>query len=323
MFTEDQVYRIDHYLGKETVQNLLVFRFANGIFEPIWNRNYIDNVQITAAETVGVENRGAYYEEAGALRDMVQNHLLQVLALTAMEPPALFDARQVRDEKQKVFHSMRLIPASDVHRYTVRGQYAKGTMAGAEVPGYRSEKGVNPASETETYAALRVDIENWRWAGVPFYIRTGKRLPVRMTEIVVHFRQTPHQLFAGLDPKVAKNGIAIRIQPDEGISLRFVTKSPGSSMNLYPVSMDFSYGESFSGQLVEAYTRLLLDAVLGDQTLYARGDSVDTAWTFVSPILDGWRSNAQARVYPYAAGSWGPPEADRLVQADGRTWRRI
>ena len=278
---------------------------------------------MTVAETVDVGHRGAYYDAAGALRDMVQNHLLQVLALTAMEPPALFDARQVRDEKQKVFHSMQLIPASDVHRYTVRGQYVKGTLGGTDVPGYRSEKGVNPASETETYVALRVDIENWRWAGVPFYIRTGKRLPMRMTEIVVHFRQTPHQLFAGLDPKVAKNGIAIRIQPDEGISLRFVTKSPGSSMNLHPVSMDFSYGDSFRGQLVEAYTRLLLDAVLGDQTLYARGDSVDTAWTFVSPILDGWRSNSQARVYPYDAGSWGPPEADRLLQADGRTWRRI
>ncbi len=323
VFTEDQIYRIDHYLGKETVQNLLVFRFANGIFEPIWNRNYIDNIQITAAETVGVESRGAYYEEAGALRDMVQNHLLQVLALTAMEPPALFDSRQVRDEKQKVFHSMRLISASDVHRYSVRGQYAKGMMANTEVPGYRSEPGVNPASNTETYVALRVDIENWRWAGVPFYVRTGKRLPVRMTEIVIHFRQTPHQLFAGLDPKVAKNGIAIRIQPDEGISLRFVTKSPGSSMNLFPVSMDFSYGDSFSGQLVEAYTRLLLDAVLGDQTLYARGDSVDTAWTFVTPILEGWRTNSLARVYPYDAGSWGPPEADRLLQADGRSWRRI
>ena len=323
VFTEDQVYRIDHYLGKETVQNLLVFRFANGIFEPIWNRNYIDNVQITAAETVGVENRGAYYEEAGALRDMVQNHLLQVLALTAMEPPALFDARQVRDEKQKVFHSLRLIAASDVSRYTVRGQYGKGKIGDAEAPGYRSEKGVNPASETETYVALRVDVENWRWAGVPFYIRTGKRLPVRMTEVVVHFRQTPHQLFSGLDPKMAKNGIAIRIQPDEGISLRFISKSPGSSMNLHPVSMDFSYGEAYGGQLVEAYTRLLLDAVLGDQTLYARGDSVDTAWTFVNPILDGWRTNPLARVYPYEAGSWGPPEADRLLQADGRTWRTI
>jgi len=323
VFTEDQVYRIDHYLGKETVQNLMVFRFANGIFEPIWNRNYIDDVQITAAETVGVENRGAYYEEAGALRDMVQNHLLQVLALTAMEPPALFDARQVRDEKQKVFHSMRMISSTDVHRSTVRGQYSNGRINGTEVPGYRSEKGVSPTSATETYVALRVDVDNWRWAGVPFYIRTGKRLPVRMTEIAVHFRQTPHQLFANLDPKVAKNGIAIRIQPDEGISLRFITKSPGSSLNMRPVSMDFSYDTSFKGQLVEAYTRLLLDAVLGDQTLYARGDSVDTAWTFVMPILDGWKSNSLAKVYPYEAGTWGPAEADRLLQADGRTWRRI
>jgi glucose-6-phosphate 1-dehydrogenase len=323
VFTEDQVYRIDHYLGKETVQNLLVFRFANGIFEPLWNRNYVDCIQITAAETVGVESRGAYYEEAGALRDMVQNHLLQVLALTAMEPPTLFDARQVRDEKQKVFQAMTHIPSSEVQLSTVRGQYAEGAIGGKRVPGYRSEHGVSPESQTETYVALRIAIDNWRWAGVPFFIRTGKRLPERLTEVVVHFRQTPHRIFSVLDPRIAQNGIAIRIQPDEGISLRFITKTPGSSLSMQPVSMDFKYETSFRGELVEAYTRLLLDAVLGDQTLYARGDSVDTAWTFVTPILEGWKSNPLARVFPYPAGTWGPPEADQLLQADGRLWRRL
>ncbi len=323
VFTEDQVYRIDHYLGKETVQNLLVFRFANGIFEPIWNRNYVDNIQITAAETVGVEGRGGYYEEAGALRDMVQNHLLQVLALMAMEPPAMFDARQVRDEKQKVFQAMTPIPSTEVHRSTVRGQYTEGTSAGVRVPAYRTEKGVSPDSQTETYVALRVSIDNWRWAGVPFYIRSGKRMPERLTEVVVHFRQTPHRLFSVLDPRVSQNGIAIRIQPDEGISLRFISKIPGSSLHMRPVLMDFKYGTAFAGKLVEAYTRLLLDAVLGDQTLYARGDSVDTAWTYVTPILEGWKSNPSARVAPYPAGTWGPAEADLLLQADGRTWRRL
>ena len=238
VFTEDQVYRIDHYMGKETVQNLVVFRFANGIFEPIWNRNYIDNIQITAAETVGVENRGSYYEEAGTLRDMVQNHMLQVLAMTAMEPPVFFDARQVRDEKQKVFQAIRRVSPEDVHLYTVRGQYADGVVGGNNVPSYRSEQGVAHDSTTETFVALKLAVDNWRWAGVPFYIRSGKRMPERLTEIAVQFKKTPHHLFTGLEPDVAHNSIVIRIQPNEGISLRFTTKIPGSSLHMRPVDMD-------------------------------------------------------------------------------------
>ncbi len=321
VFTEDQVYRIDHYLGKETVQNLLVFRFANGMFEPVWNRNYIDNIQITAAETVGVENRGSYYEEAGTLRDMVQNHLLQILALTAMEPPILFDARQVRDEKQKVFQALRSVPPDRVQEFTVRGQYAAVTEGGKRLPGYREEKNVSPESATETFVALKLFIDNWRWADVPFYIRSGKRLPERLTNIVVTFKRTPHLLFASLNPDIASNIIVIRIQPDEGFSLRFDTKVPGSSLLVKPVTMEFRYDTAFRGALVEAYTRLLLDCMLGDQTLYARGDSVDTAWTLITPILEAWKKNLSSKVYPYPAGTWGPPEADKLLEADGRHWR--
>jgi glucose-6-phosphate 1-dehydrogenase len=322
VFHEDQVYRIDHYLGKETVQNLLVFRFANGIFEPIWNRNYIDHVQITAAETVGVENRGSYYEEAGTLRDMIQNHMLQLLSLTAMEPPVLFDERQVRDEKHKVLQALRPIRPEDVHTYTVRGQYAQGTSAGNTVPAYKNEKGVAPDSTTETYVAVKFIVDDWRWADVPFYVRSGKRLPKRMTEIAVQFKKTPHHMFAGLvSDRLSSNSIVIRIQPDEGISLRFNSKIPGSTMRMRPVTMDFRYGAAFGGRLVEAYTRLLLDCMLGDPTLYARGDSLEMAWALVTPILEGWQSNERSKVYPYAAGTWGPPEADALLQADGRRWR--
>lgn len=320
VLTEDQIYRIDHYLGKETVQNLLVFRFANGVFEPIWNRNFIDNIQITAAETVGVENRAAYYEEAGAMRDMVQNHLLQVMALIAMEPPVMFDARQVRDEKQKVYQAIRPITSSDVPHAAIRGQYVSGMINSVAVPGYREEKGVAPDSRTETFVAVRLMVDNWRWADVPFYIRTGKRLPERLTEIVVHFKRTPHLLFADLDPGYAHNSLVIRIQPDEGISLRFVTKSPGSSFRVQPVIMDFSYGTSFDGHLVEAYTRLLLDCMLGDQTLYARGDSVDTAWTLIDPVREAWNAPSLTPVFQYSAGSWGPAEADSLPGRDGRQW---
>jgi len=322
VFDESQVYRIDHYLGKETVQNLLVFRFANGIFEPIWNRNYIDHVQITAAETVGVENRGSYYEEAGAMRDMIQNHMMQLLALTAMEPPVLFDAQQVRDEKQKIFQAIRPSKPEEVHRYSVRGQYTEGTVGGKEVPGYKTEKGVSPRSVTETYVALKFTIDNWRWADVPFYVRSGKRLPKRVTEIAIQFKKTPHHLFTDFpSDHIGHNNIVIRIQPDEGISLKFSSKIPGSSMRMRPVTMDFRYGVSFGGRLADAYTRLILDCMLGDATLYARGDSVDVAWSLITPIHEGWESNAQSKVYEYQAGTWGPKEADEMLQLEGRRWR--
>ncbi len=322
VFDESQVYRIDHYLGKETVQNLLVFRFANGIFEPIWNRNYVDHVQITAAETVGVENRGGYYEGAGALRDMIQNHMLQLLALTAMEPPVLFDAQQVRDEKHKVFQAVRQIAPQDVHLFTVRGQYAAGTVGGKAVPAYRTEPGVSPTSTTETYVAVKFYIDNWRWADVPFYVRSGKRLPKRVTEIAIQFKKTPHHLFAHLPTDTLdQNNIVIRVQPDEGISLKFSSKIPGSHMRMRPVTMDFRYGSSFGGKLADAYTRLILDCMLGDATLYARGDSVDIAWQLITPIHEGWATNPRSRVYDYPAGTWGPQEADEMLARDGRRWR--
>ncbi len=322
VFEESQIYRIDHYLGKETVQNLLVFRFANGIFEPIWNRNYIDHVQITAGETVGVENRGGYYEGAGAMRDMIQNHMLQLLALTAMEPPVLFDAQQVRDEKQKVFQAIRQIKPEEVQRYSIRGQYAAGTAGGKAVPGYRSEHGVSPTSTTETYIALKFQIDSWRWADVPFYVRSGKRLPKRVTEIAIQFKKTPHHLFTSLSmDSLEQNNIVIRVQPDEGISLKFSSKIPGSSMRMRPVTMDFRYGSSFGGHLTEAYTRLILDCMLGDPTLYARGDSVEVAWQLITPIHEGWASNKESKVYDYPAGTWGPKEADEMLTKDGRRWR--
>jgi len=322
VFREEQIYRIDHYLGKETVQNLVAFRFANGIFEPIWNRNYIDHIQITAAETVGVENRGGYYEQAGALRDMVQNHMLQLLALTAMEPPVLFNARQVRDEKHKVFKAIRPALAEEIHRVSVRGQYASGTIGGKTVPGYRQEQGVAPESTTETYVALRFTIDNWRWADVPFYVRAGKRLPKRVTEIAVQFKRAPHRLFARLPAEhLERNMIVIRIQPDEGISLRFNSKVPGSAMRMRPVTMDFRYGSSFGRPLLDAYARLLLDCMLGDATLYARGDSVEAAWELITPIHEAWDENARAEVYPYKAGSWGPAEADALLVGESARWR--
>ena len=322
VFSENQVYRIDHYLGKETVQNLLVFRFANGIFEPVWNRNYVDHIQITAAETVGVENRGGYYENAGAMRDMIQNHMLQLLALTAMEPPVLFDAQQVRDEKQKVFQAIQHIAPENVPKYTIRGQYAAGTVGGKSVLGYKSEKNVSPTSRTETYVALKFSIENWRWAGVPFYVRSGKRLPKRVTEIAVQFKKTPHHLFTALpSDHLDQNNIVIRVQPDEGISLKFSSKIPGSAMRMRPVTMDFRYGSSFGGHLADAYTRLILDCMLGDATLYARGDSVEVAWSLITPIHEGWTDNKQSAVYDYPAGSWGPKEADEMLLADDRHWR--
>lgn len=322
VFDENQVYRIDHYLGKETVQNLLVFRFANGIFEPIWNRNYVDHIQITAAETVGVEGRGGYYEGAGAMRDMIQNHMLQLLALTAMEPPVLFDAKQVRDEKHKVFQAIRPIRPADVHRHSVRGQYAAGTVNGKSVPAYKAEQNVAYDSVTETYVALEFYIDSWRWADVPFYVRSGKRLPKRVTEIAIQFKRTPHHLFTqNSTESLDQNNIVIRVQPDEGISLKFSSKIPGSSMRMRPVTMDFRYGSSFGGHLTDAYTRLILDCMLGDATLYARGDSVDVAWQLITPIHEGWEENKLSKVYDYAAGSWGPKEADDLLVSAGRRWR--
>jgi glucose-6-phosphate 1-dehydrogenase len=321
VFRERQVFRIDHYLGKETVQNILVFRFANGIFEPIWNRRYIDNVQVSVAETVGVEGRGSYYEEAGALRDMVQNHLMQVLALVAMEPVASFRGDAVRDEKAKVFHAINAI--DDVAADTVRAQYAAGAIVGEQVAGYRQEPGVAPNSMTETYAALKLEIENWRWAGVPFYLRVGKRLPKRATEVAITFNRAPLALFREMGgDNVAPNLLVLRIQPDEGISLRFGAKVPGTRSDVRPVNMDFRYGTSFSIDAPEAYERLLLDAMLGDSTLFTRWDSVEAAWKLLTPVLGAW-SSGESPLQFYEAGSWGPGGADHLIQRDGREWHRM
>ena len=324
VFREDQVYRIDHYLGKETVQNLLVFRFANGIFEPIWNRQYVDHVQITAAENIGVGTRGAYYEEAGALRDMIQNHMMQLLTLVAMEPPPDFAPNSVRDEKAKVLRSIRPCTPEEVGRVAVRGQYGRGFVGGRETPAYREEKGVSPNSTTETFAAIRFTIDNWRWAGVPFYVRTGKNLAKRATEIAILFRRTPHLIFrqAPTD-QVESNVLALRIQPDEGITLKFEAKLPGQSMNIRPVSMDFRYGSTFGPHLSSAYERLLLDCMVGDPTLFDRIDSVELAWSLVQPFLDRWSSTDGGPIPTYASGSWGPAEADALLARENRRWRRL
>jgi glucose-6-phosphate 1-dehydrogenase len=326
-FDEDQVYRIDHYLGKETVQNLLVFRFGNGMFEPVWNRRYIDHVQITAAETVGVEHRAAYYEGAGATRDMVQNHLMQVMSLIAMEPPIAFTAESVRDRKMDALLAVQPFVSngdgkSPPVRHVVRAQYRAGWVGGAEVPGYRDEKGVKPASATETYAAVRLNLDNWRWAGVPFYLRTGKRLPKRTTEIAIQFRRPPLEIFRRASHvSVAPNLLIVNVQPDEGISLRFETKLPGTRMQIAPVMMNFRYGTTFGGEVPEAYETLLLDAMLGDPTLFARHDFVETSWALISPVLDVWRSEGD--IPTYEAGEWGPPEADELMAQDGRRWRSL
>ena len=335
VFREEQIFRIDHYLGKETVQNILVFRLANGIFEPLWNRQYVDHVQISIAENIGLEGRGLYYEESGALRDMVQNHLLQLLSLVAMEPPASFDAHAVRDEKVKLLHAIRPFDARTVVENAVRGQYVNGRVGGKAVPGYREESGVAPDSQTETYVATKLLIDNWRWAGVPFYVRTGKRLPRRATEVAVIFRPAPHSAFRNtgtgtLDP----NELVLRIQPDEGIGLRFGAKVPGPAISIQDVDMDFSYGTFGSGQ-PEAYERLLLDAALGDSTLFTRRDEVEAAWAVMTPLLQGWgrcdtpagmaggaAGNRDVPLATYAAGSWGPEAADALLARDGRAWRK-
>jgi len=323
-FQERQVYRIDHYLGKETVQNLLVFRFANGIFEPIWNRQYIDSVQITAAENIGVGTRGAYYEEAGALRDMIQNHIMQLMTLVAMEPPPDFAPDSVRDEKVKVLRSVRPTTSDEVPSVSVRGQYGRGIIAGHPVVGYREEKGVSPQSNIETYAAIRFTIDNWRWAGVPFYVRTGKNLAKQVTEIAILFRRTPHLIFRQSPAGgLASNVLALRIQPDEGITLKFVAKLPGQAMTIQPVNMDFRYGSTFGAHLASAYERLLIDCMLGEPTLFDRADSVEAAWTLVEPFLNVWSQRRAEPIPTYASGSWGPAEADEILEREGRSWRLL
>jgi glucose-6-phosphate 1-dehydrogenase len=324
VLAENQIYRIDHYLGKETVQNVMVFRFSNNIIEPLWNRNYVDHVQITAAETVGVEHRGGFYETAGALRDMVPNHLFQLLTMTAMEPPISFDADQVRNKQAEVLHAIQPLSPEDVLKNMVRGQYGAGTVEGQRVVGYRSEPDVAPDSNTETFVALKLQIDNWRWAGVPFYLRTGKRLAQRTTEIVIQFRRTPFVLFRNTTVKnLETNRLVIHIQPEEGISLSFGAKVPGSVMKLGLVNMDFDYGTYFGLEHSTGYERLLRDCMAGDPTLFQRSDMVEAGWNVIQPILDVWRA-LPARGFPnYSAGSWGPIEADDLLERDGRSWRRI
>ncbi len=323
IFSERQIYRIDHYLGKETVQNVLAFRFANILFDPVWNRQYVDHVQITAAESIGVEGRGAYYEEAGALRDMVQSHLLQLLTVVAMEPPAFFNGNAVRDEKVKVLRSVVPPVGDDVAVRVVRGQYEAGFVGGRPVPEYTAEKGVKPGSTTDTFVALRLQIDNWRWNGVPFYLRTGKRLPRRVTEIAIQFKQVPHLMFQSVGQfDLTPNVISLRIQPDEGIAIRFAAKVPGAGTQLRTVRMDFLYGSSFGQAGVDAYERLLLDAMFGDPTLFTRRDEIEAAWMIVQPILDAWANPASPPVRPYEAGTWGPAKADAMIERDGRYWRR-
>ncbi|MSN25354.1 MAG: glucose-6-phosphate dehydrogenase [Geobacter sp.] len=321
MFVESQIYRIDHYLGKETVQNILAFRFANSLFEPVWNRSYIDHVQITVAETVGVEERGEYYDQAGALRDMVQNHLLQILCLVAMEPPINFEADEIRNKKVDVLHAIRPIKGEEIHRYAVRGQYRKGNVLGKAVPGYPEEKNVAPDSGTETYAAFKFHIDNWRWQGVPFYLRTGKRLPSKVSEVSIIFRSPPHQFF----PSAAvenwqPNRIVIRIQPEEGIGTRIQVKQPGTRLLLGAADMQFLYREAFRAPAPEAYETLLLDVIRGDATLFMRGDQVESAWKVVMPILEAWESVPPADFPDYPAGSWGPETADQLTAREGHSW---
>jgi glucose-6-phosphate 1-dehydrogenase len=323
VFEENQVYRIDHYLGKETVQNLSVFRFGNGLFEPIWNRRYIDSVQITVAETVGVEGRGEFYDQTGALRDIIQNHGLQLLAMFAMEPPVEFGSEDLRDEKLKVLRAVKPMAPDDVGTNTVRGQYVSGWVEGERIGSYRDEPEVAPDSHTETYAALKMSIDSWRWAGVPFYLRTGKVMPSRVTEIAVQFRRAPLALFqrAGV-PQVEPNVLAIRVQPDEGILLRFGAKVPGQGLQIRTVNMDFRYGSSFAVDSPDAYETLLLDAMVGDASLFTRSDEVERAWAILDPIHQAWKDGIGGPLHFYGAGEWGPPAADELLERDGRGWRR-
>lgn len=321
LFVESQIYRIDHYLGKETVQNILAFRFANSLFEPIWNRRYIDHVQITVAETVGVENRGEYYDHAGALRDMVQNHLLQILCLIAMEPPITFDADDIRNKKVDVLRAIRPIRPEDVHRVAVRGQYLKGNIAGTKVAGYREEENVSPESNTETYAAFTFHIDNWRWQGVPFYLRTGKRLPLKVSEVAVIFRSPPHQFFPSAAVESWQpNRIVIRIQPQEGISTMIQVKQPGTRLLLGGAEMKFLYSDAFKTSAPEAYETLLLDVIRGDATLFMRADQVESAWQVVAPILEAWEAVPATGFAKYPAGSWGPAAADHMVARQQHNW---
>lgn len=324
VFAEKQVYRIDHYLGKETVQNLLVLRFANTIFEPIWNRQYVDHVQISVAESVGVGTRADFYDQAGVIRDIFQNHILQVLTLVAMEPPIAFEAGAIRDEKVKVLRAMDGITDDNVESRTVRARYASGVMDGERVPGYLDEPNVPASSTTATFAALDWRIDNWRWQGVPFYVRSGKRLAKRVTEVSIHFKQPPFLLFGGAADASQENVLVIRIQPDEGISLRFEVKVPGQGVQRRSVRMDFRYGASFgTASLPDAYERLLLDAMLGDATLFARSDEIEHAWRLIDPLLNAWQETEKPPLELYEAGTWGPPGADRLLNATGRKWRRL
>lgn len=329
---EDQIYRIDHYRGKETVQNLLVTRFANGIFEPLWNRNFIDHVEITSSESLGVEGRGGYYDSSGALRDMVQNHLLQVAGLVAMEPPSSLNAEAIRNETVKVFESLRPIAVQDVAKNVIRGQYTASTVRGKAVPGYRDENGVADDSRTETYVALKFFIDNWRWGGVPFYIRSGKRLPTKVTEVVISFKSTPHHLFTGeqfgrgrsccsVSEGCTCNQLILRIQPDEGVVLKFAMKRPGAGMEVKTVDMNFRYADLGDVYAPGAYERLLHDAMRGDAMLYGRADAVELCWRFVEPILEAWQSEPETALYGYPAGTWGPSVADDLIEGERNAWR--
>jgi glucose-6-phosphate 1-dehydrogenase len=321
---EEQIYRIDHYLGKETVQNLMVFRFGNAIFEPLWNRQFVDHVQITVGETVGVEERAGYYETSGALRDMVQNHLIQLLCLTAMEAPNSLDADSIRTEKVKVLQATHLADTANLEKSAIRGQYSAGWMAGKAVPGYREEEGVNPESTTPTFVALKLMIDNWRWQGVPFYLRTGKRLPKKVTEIAIQFREVPLLIFQSAAQQTNPNILTMRIQPNEGISLKFEAKMPGPELRTRSVNMDFSYGSSFGMATADAYNRLLLDCMLGDPTLFTRADEVEEAWRIVTPVLSAWEQPSDpTRIPQYEAGTWEPEEAEFLINRDGRHWRRL
>jgi glucose-6-phosphate 1-dehydrogenase len=321
---EKQIYRIDHYLGKETVQNILAFRFANGIFEPVWNRRYIDHVQISVAETVGVEKRGSYYDQAGALRDMVPNHMMQLISLTSMEPPISFQADAVRDEQAKILHAIQPLSAEEVLRRTIRGQYGEGIVEGQRAPAYRAEEGVPPDSRTETFVAIKLLIDNWRWADVPFYLRTGKRLAARSTQLMIQFRRAPFVLFRDTPVEnLMPNQLVMHIQPEEGISLRFAAKVPGPVMRLGAVDMNFEYTDYFGQQPSTGYERLLHDCMIGDPTLFQRADMVEAGWCVVSPILDVWKALPPRNFPNYAAGTWGPKEADDLLERDGRRWRNF
>lgn len=326
-YEEEQIYRIDHYLGKETVQNMLVTRFSNGIFEPLWNRNYISHVEVTSSENIGVGDRGGYYDSSGAMRDMLQNHLLQLVGMVAMEPPTVIEAHAIRNETLKVFQSIRPVDLDNINDYVIRGQYTHSTIKGEPTKGYLEDidgylkKNNLTGSRTETFVALKFYIDNWRWGGVPFYIRTGKRLPTKVTEVVIHFKETPHKLFSQGNYETQDNQLVIRIQPDEGVLLKFGMKIPGAGFEVKTVNMDFHYSELAGQYVPSAYERLLLDAMIGDATLYARGDAVEAAWEFVDPIMEAWKEHPEIPLHGYPAGTWGPDVADSLVEGDQHTWR--